>query len=190
MRTTSSLEGLFHGLDASTDAVPLDELCARMRDAALSLDDVRDWVRFGDGCYRRNLVRLGPGYVALVLCWRPGQASPVHDHRGSACALQVLSGTATERRYRRHPDGRLELSATNRYAQGEICGTYDADIHTMVNEDPASDLVTLHVYTPPMRSYHAYSLDSDEVRVCADQEVLAEERRRGLVAAAGERVGS
>jgi cysteine dioxygenase len=178
----SSLDSLFRGLDACPDAVPLDLLCERIRAAGLTLDDVRDWVRFGDEGYCRNLVELGPGYVALVLCWRAGQASPIHDHRGSACALQVLAGTATERRYVRHPDGSLELTATNRYVEGQICGTYDADIHTMVNEQPAGkDLVTLHVYTPPMRRYHAYSLDSREVRVCADQEVLTEERRRGLV---------
>jgi cysteine dioxygenase len=182
MQMPSALVDLFRGLDSCRDAVPLDMLCERIRSVSLELDDVRPWIRFGDDGYRRNLVQLGPGYVALVLCWRSGQASPIHDHHGSACALQVLAGTATERRYRREPDGRLILTATARYEEGEICGTYDADIHTMLNEEPhGTDLVTLHVYTPPMRSYRAYSLDSREVRVCGDQEVLAEDRRRGLV---------
>jgi cysteine dioxygenase len=174
-----TLEALFAELDRSTGPVPLDVLCDRLRRLDLEGDVLRAHIAFGDDGYRRNLVHLGPGYVALVLCWRAGQASPVHDHRGSACALRVIRGVASERRYRREPTGRLVELASSNYAEGQVCGTYDADIHTMFNADPAGrDLVTLHVYTPPMRRYFAYSLDDDRVVECADREVLEEERRR------------
>jgi len=182
MQMPSALAKLFRELDSCANAVPLDMLCERLRGADLRIDDVCAWVRFEDGCYCRNLVHLGPGYVALVLCWRVGQASPIHDHRGSACGLRVLQGTATEKRYRREPDGALVFTGASSYAEGQVCGTYDVDIHTMLNDQPAGrDLVTLHVYTPPMRKYHAYSLDSPEIRLCTDREVVAEEQRRGLV---------
>jgi cysteine dioxygenase len=182
--TQLTLATLFAELDRSAGPVPLDVLCDRLRRLDLSGDALAQHIAFGDDSYRRNLVHLGPGYVALVLCWRPGQASPVHDHRGSACALRVIRGVASERRYRRGADGRLvELGSAN-YAAGQVCGTYDADIHTMFNADPeGADLVTLHVYTPPMRRYYAYSLDDDSVVECADREVLEEERRRAAMLA-------
>lgn len=179
-----TLSELFAELDRCERAVPLDVLCDRLRRLDVSAAELREHVRFSEATYRRNLVHLGPGYAALVLCWRPGQSSPVHDHRGSACALRVLAGVASELRYRREADGRLIAVASNSYPVGAVCGTYDADIHAMLNDDPAGqDLVTLHVYTPPMREYYSYSLDSATIRVCGDQEVLEEERRRAAVSA-------
>ena len=177
-----TLETLFAELDRSRDPVPVEMLCDRLKRLDLRASTLREHIRFDTDCYRRNLVHLGPGYVALVLCWRPGQASPVHDHRGSACALRVIEGVASERRYERNHDGRIVEKSCNRYVTGQVCGTYDADIHTMFNAEPAGcDLVTLHVYTPPMRSYFAYSLEDASVRECADREVLEEERRRAAM---------
>jgi cysteine dioxygenase len=115
-------------------------------------------------------VHLGPSYAALVLCWRPGQASPIHDHLGSACALRVIQGTGTETRFHRRADGTLVEGGTHTYECHRVCGTYDADIHT------------LHIYTPPMRQYRIYARDSTEYVVRDDLEILTEMRRQGLAA--------
>ena len=50
--------------------------------------------------YTRHLVYGDPmeRFSAMVLVWRPGQASPVHGHR-TWCAYRVLRGTLTERHY-------------------------------------------------------------------------------------------
>ncbi|SOY45612.1 cysteine dioxygenase family protein [Cupriavidus taiwanensis] len=51
--------------------------------------------------YTRHLVYGDPleRFSAMVLVWRPGQASPVHGHR-TWCAYRVLRGTLTEQHYR------------------------------------------------------------------------------------------
>jgi len=176
---TIELPQLFSELDRCERAVPLPLLCDRLRDLELRADTLVKHVRYGDGGYRRNLVRLGPGYVALVLCWRPGQASPIHDHLGSACGVRVLEGVATETRYRREKSGKLIEIGRNEHPRDSVCGSYDADIHTVSNRQPdGQNLVTLHVYTPPMRRFRAYCLKSPEITLCQDREVLAEEARR------------
>ena len=174
-----NLAELFADLDTCCRReVPIDLLCDRLERLETCCDELKPHLRFGEECYHRNLLHLGEGYAALLLCWKPGQASPIHDHRGSACALKVLQGTASERRYTVGPSGRLDPQSESTYGTGAVCGTYDADIHTMFNQDPSTNLVTLHVYTPPMLEYYAYTLESSEVQRCADQEVLAELRRR------------
>lgn len=51
--------------------------------------------------YTRHLVYADPldRFSAMLLVWRPGQASPVHGHR-TWCAYRVLQGTLQERHYR------------------------------------------------------------------------------------------
>ncbi|MFQ5845915.1 MAG: cysteine dioxygenase family protein [Planctomycetota bacterium] len=146
--------------------MPLDELTALQRELEVGLDDVRGAVRFSDEGYRRNLLRPGPGYHALILCWKAGQKSPIHDHRGSACGIRVLQGEVTETKFSRAPSGRLVEGETGRLAEGCVCGSYDADIHEIVNLHPdGTDLVTLHIYSPPLLQMGLYSRDTAEVDV-------------------------
>lgn len=172
-----TLDRFFTDLDEHKDAVPIDELVRLLKRLKITRADVEQAVKFGDDKYRRNVLKLGSGYAALVLCWKSGQASPIHDHRGSACGVLVLDGTLTETRYRPGDDGLLSPSAVGTMNVGDVCGSYDTDIHVIGNTEPAGhELVTLHVYTPPLKDYHVYRLGSTEVEVHADEETLAAQR--------------
>src|SRR5437588_745748 len=100
-----TLGGLFRYLDRLPGRAPLRELAAELAELDISAEDVAAFVRFGDGGYRRNLVRAGEWYNVWVLCWKNGQRSPIHDHAGSSCGLRVLRGTATVTRFVFTPNG-------------------------------------------------------------------------------------
>ncbi|MHC5023458.1 MAG: cysteine dioxygenase [Planctomycetota bacterium] len=173
-----TLDDFFTDLDQHADCVPIDELVELMKRVEFTRADIEHAISFSDEHYKRNMLRLGNGYAALILCWKPGQASPVHDHRGSACGVRVISGSVTETRYRRGADGMLTETETCVHDIGNVCGSYDEDIHVIRNADPdGHELITLHVYTPPLENYRVYSLGSTEVKVCSDEETLAERRR-------------
>ncbi|MBT8485464.1 MAG: cysteine dioxygenase family protein [Phycisphaerales bacterium] len=166
---TMTVTDMLDALDRYEDALPIDDLVGLLEQTEITLDTVRPHVRFAPDSYCRNLLRVGPTYSALILCWRCGQTSPVHDHRGSACAVRVISGTASERRYRLTATGGLVERDVRAFAPGHVCGSYDADIHAMYNDQPGGeDLVTLHVYTPPLADYHTYCLDTGDVRIATD----------------------
>src|ERR687896_328654 len=59
-------------------------------------DELRPHVSFKEGTYARHRVRLSDHAELLVLCWRPGQRTPIHDHNGSFGAVRVLSGVMWE----------------------------------------------------------------------------------------------
>ncbi len=101
------LDEFFSALDQYEDCVPLPELCALQRKLEITLEEVRDVMHFDDECYQRNPLRTGPAYEALILCWKDGQASPIHDHRGSSCGVLVLEGECTELIFTRDEDGML-----------------------------------------------------------------------------------
>ena len=87
-----SMAELLQALDAYGSRIPLDRLAAHLEATSLCFEDVKAQAVFGDRTYRRNLLHTGPAYQALILCWKNGQRSPIHDHRGSSCGVRVLRG--------------------------------------------------------------------------------------------------
>ncbi|MBW7906842.1 MAG: cysteine dioxygenase family protein [Phycisphaerae bacterium] len=153
------LHDLFAALDQQGECIPLDFLRRMLEEAPLSLEDLAPWLRFGRESYQRNLIHQGPGYHALALCWRSGQRSPIHDHRGSACGLRVVSGVMSETVFDRTPEGHIYPTHTHVVRAGQVCATYDMDIHQVSNlQPPGRDLVTLHIYSPPLLVMGTYSL--------------------------------
>src|SRR5262245_33940546 len=126
---------------------------------AVTLEDVRPFLSFAVDHYVRNLMYAGPSYQALVLCWHSGQRSPIHDHRGSSCAVKIISGVATETVFAQGPNGMLYATGSRQLVAGDGCATQDADVHQISNlEADGTDLVTLHIYSPPLYRMNMYSL--------------------------------
>lgn len=165
---SQTLHEFLASLDFYSDRVPLGELTRRLEDLAIGLDDVRDYLVFGQEHYRRNLMHAGPAYHALVLCWRAGQRSPIHDHRGSSCAVRVLKGVASETQFEMTKDGLIYPTMTRRMPAGSVCASQDSDIHQMSNLQSGVDLVTLHIYSPPLLVMGQYSLTEPVVGEFAD----------------------
>jgi cysteine dioxygenase len=154
-----TLESLFAYLDGLQGRAPLQELTAELADLEIDCGEVADFIRFSDRGYTRNLVRAGPWYNALALCWKNGQRSPIHDHKGSSCGVRVLRGTLTETLFEVTPNGHVKATFSRDLRPGSVIGSEDSDIHQVSNLQPGdADLVTLHVYSPPLLWMGTYSL--------------------------------
>jgi cysteine dioxygenase len=167
-----NLNDLFEQLDAFERDVPIETLVDLMKRIELDRSDIDHAVAFDTEHYKRNLLQVGSGYAALILCWRVGQSSPIHDHRGSACGVRVIEGTASEIIYEHNGGGPLQPRRQQIYRTGSVCGSYDTDIHRMFNDDPnGRDLITLHIYTPPLSDIHTWDEQTGEVSTWTDTEV-------------------
>ncbi|MCA9245300.1 MAG: hypothetical protein KDA32_15195 [Phycisphaerales bacterium] len=164
-----ALAEFFAKLDAYQGRVPLDVVKARLQTLDFSFDDVAHVARFDPERYRRNLLHAGPGYHALILCWLPGQRSPIHDHAQSTCGVRVLKGICTETVFERNAAGYVYPTETRDLPTGGVCGSQDSDLHQVSNlQGPGEDLVTMHVYSPPLLSMRTYSLTDTLVRQFVD----------------------
>ncbi len=150
---------LFSQLDCYTDRIPLDALIQWFHNTSITFDDVRSYLRFHPERYVRNLMYYGPAYQALVLCWKNGQRSPIHDHVGSSCGVKILRGTALETTFGTAPNGMIYPTETFTLEEGSITGSQDSDIHQVSNlQADNADLVTLHIYSPALYTMNIYSL--------------------------------
>jgi cysteine dioxygenase len=157
----AALRHLFARLDAYSAPIPLEVLSTLLDTLDVDLASFAPWRQFADGSYCRNLIRNGPGYEALLICWRPGQRSPIHDHRGSACAFRVLEGVVTETLYEPTRDDLACPVAMRWLPPGMVCATEDLDIHDVGNCDRAADLVTLHIYSPRIDGMRLFRPDAE-----------------------------
>ncbi|WP_165226294.1 cysteine dioxygenase [Aquisphaera insulae] len=160
MEGLKRLEKLLQLWDAREEAIPLAELKRGLAGLNLEAEDIADAIGFDERAYRRATVHSRPHYEMFVMCWRSGQASPIHDHAGSSCVVLVVSGEATETRYRRVPSGQLAPVRAAASGAGTVIGCHGDCTHQLANlQAPGEDLVTVHVYSPPPSGWRYHSLD-------------------------------
>jgi cysteine dioxygenase len=146
--------------DERSAPISYEDLHGCLTHLELDSNELDGLVEFDDSSYRRVSIHRGMHYEALVLGWRSGQSSAIHDHSGSACMVRVIQGCATETRFVGSPCGRLVPWSSRAFPAGSVLGCRGAGIHQMSNlEAPGLDLVTLHVYSPPPSRWRYYPLD-------------------------------
>jgi len=71
----------------------LDELIDRTK---IGAEEVQPYLGFKAGNYSRHRVMKNEFVEMLVLCWKPGQRTPIHDHNGSHGAVFAHEGILWE----------------------------------------------------------------------------------------------
>lgn len=161
---SAPLASLFNDLDQFNERIPLDDLIRRVSGAEIEFEDIQPFAQFGLARYRRNHLHTGPCYQALILCWRGGQRSPIHDHTGSSCCVRVLEGVMTETIFERKRNGMIYAARSTDQAAGTTVGSQDADIHQVSNlQDDGGPLITLHIYSPALLTMNVYSLTDNSI---------------------------
>ena len=136
--------------------------------------------RFAANTYARNLVCRSADFELLVLCWKPGHESTIHDHAGSLNAIKVHRGELTSRVFvpaagRPAGTGPVGLLAEERVPQGGWTGVDRGGIHQIANT-AQEDLVSVHVYAPPLTELVVYSTRSAETERRPLRSPLADDR--------------
>ncbi|ODT99039.1 MAG: hypothetical protein ABS79_05015 [Planctomycetes bacterium SCN 63-9] len=180
MRGRGQILDMFRRWDARPDAVPLAEIVDSLKLLDLDRAELAEAVGFDERIYRRVSIHRRPHYEALVLCWKSGQRSPIHNHEGSSCAVRVVEGQATETRYAMTPCNLLVPMRSESFLPGSVIGCRGCCVHQMANWEAADrDLITLHVYSPPPRCWRYFTLDETAL---VDHDRLIRDRGETLIA--------
>jgi cysteine dioxygenase len=152
----SSLVETLEGLEARPELSQVDEW---MRRVEVSREELRPYVGFKEGAYARHRVFVRDYAELLVLCWRPGQRTPIHDHAGSFGSVRVLEGFMWETLFEMDAAEGLLYKSAREWTHGHVTGADVPDIHQLGNPDiSGTDLITLHLYAPPLTSLNVYKV--------------------------------
>lgn len=159
-----TLQSLITILESVDTAPDLAQIYQWLEKAEVSLEELQPYTAFKEGNYWRHRVCRNKFIEMLVLCWRPGQRTPIHDHNGSHGGVKVCQGLMWETTFNYDPDAGLEYKSARELPHGSVTGSYVPDIHQLGNPDVSGqDLITLHVYAPPLGVLHTYKPGSAKI---------------------------
>lgn len=119
--------------------------------------EIQPYLHFTDDRYARNLVYKCRDFECLVLCWKPGQRSPIHDHANSICTVYTLSGMLSADNYRKTANGHVRVDYSEDFKPGSVLSIQTTEIHQVSNLQDTADLISLHFYLGPLENSFLYS---------------------------------
>jgi len=159
-----TLQSLVAQLESLRGAPGLAEIYEWLEKAEVSSEELQPYSGFKEGNYFRHRVCRNKFVEMLVLCWRPGQRTPIHDHNGSHGGVKVCRGMLWETTFTYDPLAGLKYKSAREHTVGSVTGSDVPDIHQLGNPDVSErDLVTLHVYAPPLGVLHTYKPGSAKI---------------------------
>jgi cysteine dioxygenase len=159
-----NLQSLVGTLESLKSIPSLAEIYEWLERSKISNEALQPYTAFKEGNYWRHRVCRNKFVEMLVLCWRPGQRTPIHDHNGSHGGVKVCQGLLWETTFSFDSVAGLAYKSVRELASGSITGSDVPDIHQLGNPDVSGqDLVTLHVYAPPLGVLHTYKPGSAKI---------------------------
>ena len=170
-----SLQSLVERLESLTAVPSLEDANRLVSQTDISAQEIAPYLGFKTGNYSRHRVMRNQFVEMLVLCWKPGQRTPIHDHNGSHGAVLIHKGIMWETTFEYHTETGLEYKAHRELRTGGLTGSEIPDIHQLGNPDVSGrDLITIHIYAPPLGVLKTYKLGSSTIDLYtpADPEFL------------------
>ena len=159
-----SLADLVAELEGLAGLPSLEQLDSWLENSAIEREDLLPYIGFKEGNYWRHRVVRNDFVEMLVLCWRPGQRTPIHDHNGSQGAVLVYEGLMWETTFNFDPSAGLSYKSGQEYKGGGVTSAAVPDIHQLGNPDVSGqDLITIHIYSPPLGVLKTYKLNSPDI---------------------------
>jgi cysteine dioxygenase len=142
---------------------------ARLQDIldriVLRAGEVEPHALFSERRYARNLVHKDHRFEVMIMCWKAGQRSSIHDHAGSLGGLKILQGELTESVFGPGANGMIKAVNSVDHTDGATRVEETSLIHQISNlqaNDGAA--VSVHIYVPPLVRMNVYSLEDPAVR--------------------------
>jgi cysteine dioxygenase len=172
-------------VEAEAEKWKVDVLNALTR-TVVSEKDWQQYTHFSDHRYTRSMVYSDDNFSVLILCWMPGQSTPLHTHgRGTHSWFRVLCGNLDLKFFN---DQRCITSTMSfdkcspAFFEGE-----GRTVHQMSNPSDSCVAVSLHVYSPPFKHL---SYDDPATRTMSTLPIVHCDGEAAAIAAARRRIMS
>ncbi len=124
--------------------------------------DLMEFAYWKEEGYARNCIERTSDFELLLLCWNPGDATPIHCHGEQRCWVYQVSGRLQEVIYKENTQNELNPIANQELKSGDIGYMEDAmGYHTLCNNSDSKSM-SLHLYAKPIDSCTYYDKKVDK----------------------------
>ncbi len=150
------MNDLVNTLDEA-ERVTINEI---MQSSFLPANVFEKYCSWSDDCYTRNCIVNNEKFELILLCWQPGQITPIHDHGGQECWVKVIQGSFKENIYTLDHSGELILKEST-IASVNDCTYMDDHIgyHSLENVSKGKSM-SLHLYSKPIQTCNLYDSET------------------------------
>ena len=121
--------------------------------------DFSFYLLFDDSKYTRVVLHSDSCYELILICWKKGQGSPIHDHADSECIMCCLKGKLEENLYSDKEElTRLTSRDLNPLEPVHLNNTMGVHQITSLTQNS----VSLHLYIPGIINGQYYDQAIDE----------------------------
>lgn len=133
----------------------------------IEAETLKPYLFYAKSHYTRNLIFKCDLFEVIAICWEPGQASRIHNHRGQNCWMAAPIGRLRVQNFR--VEKRARANGTCRIVPTDA---YDMDpehpaavqpkepVHQVLNlKEFGARATSIHIYSHPYSSCEVYSLD-------------------------------
>jgi len=156
MKPIASLSNLLELLSEEGD----DDYEQIVQQIQIPFSELEPLTQWDSNYYTRTCLVRNKKYELLLLCWGPGQFSPIHCHDNQECWMHILQGNITEERYELDEDGMPIKTSTSLLKEGTSYHINDDIGFHNLNNDSNERCVSLHLYASPIKECSYYSEDS------------------------------
>ena len=113
----------------------------------IGIEDLRDWIDYDypiSDSYGRKMVHDGGFFEVMVMCWRPGDYSAIHDHGKAEFGAVKIFGDAEHASFELE-DQKFTTISRERVKSGTTLKVTPALIHQMGNPGK-KNFSSLHIY--------------------------------------------
>ncbi len=127
----------------------------------IPLEEILPYAHWSDEHYTRNCIIREDNFELILLCWEPGQGTPVHCHGGEECWVYVVQGKIEESHYQ-FLNNELVFGDKTTMISGEKSFMSDEMGYHKLENNPLIRTMSLHLYMDPIDDCTIYDKHSGE----------------------------
>lgn len=127
----------------------------------IPLEEFIPFAHWSDEHYTRNCIIREQKFELILLCWEPGQKTPVHCHGGEECWVYIIDGMLHESIYQFDSDNLTQDAKVELKVGRKSFMTDEKGYHSLENKTN-SRAMSLHLYMKPIDECTIYDKQIEE----------------------------
>ena len=125
----------------------IDEIVSKI---SIPISEFEKFTNWEEGYYTRNCIVRTDNFELLLICWKPGQKTPIHCHNKQNCWMYIVSGEVTEHQYKFDKNEMPIKIKTSQLESGKSFYINDEIALHQLQNKTNSPCLSLHLYANPI----------------------------------------
>ncbi|MDC1068253.1 cysteine dioxygenase family protein [Candidatus Kapabacteria bacterium] len=135
------------------------------RSIDIPVESFNEFAHFSDQFYTRNCIAKNTDFELLLLCWNPGQKTPIHCHDSQECWVMMIDGELEEDKYSFEENASLPKKINQSQLYGSQISFMSDDLgYHLLGNIKSKKAMSLHLYVNPINKCSTLCPDTGEIK--------------------------